>query len=205
VLPNGVIFDGVAADCGASIREKYKKPIIGFLGSFEYFIDFDLMLNAAERLPNYTFLMVGTGREYQNVKNKIDAMGLKNVVLTGGCPHSEITKYIDAMDICLNIFKKIKISHSACPIKLFEYLSMKKPVISTRLNEIKNIDDGFLFYADTTEELVEAINYIMENEEVALEHSRKGSSVVRDKYQWPAITQKLLDIIKDASGMKGSR
>jgi glycosyltransferase involved in cell wall biosynthesis len=196
ILPNGVNLNGITQGCGLTIRDRYKKPIIGFIGSFEYFIDFELILNAAQRLSNYTFLLVGTGRQYDDVKNKIKDRNLNNVILTGGVPHSEVIKYIDAMDICLNIFKKIRISHSACPIKLFEYLSMKKPVISTRLEEIeKYIDDGFLFYADSVVELERAINTILENNELVVKCTENGFNLVKAKYQWSHIVNDFLGIV----------
>lgn len=202
ILPNGVTLNEAVSGRGADIRERYNKPIIGFVGSFEYFVDFDLILNSAEGLPRCTFLLVGSGREYARVESEINKRSLKNVILTGGVPHTEIFKYIDAMDICLNIFKKITISHGACPLKLFEYLSMKKPVISTRLEEIKNIDQGFLFYADTAQELTEVINRVITNPEIANQYSQKGWNTVKEKYQWPAITQELLAIIVEIKTLK---
>lgn len=196
ILPNGVGLNGAVRGCGAEIRAQYQKPIIGFIGSFEYFIDFDLILRTAEKIGEYTFLLIGTGREFTYVKNQIKDKGLSNVVLTGGVPHSEIINYIDAMDICLNVFKNMPISHSACPIKLFEYLSMKKPVISTRLKEIENIDDGFLFYADTMKEMHEQIRTIFTNKELAEKRTEKGYILIKTKYQWDAIVNNLLDSIE---------
>jgi glycosyltransferase involved in cell wall biosynthesis len=196
VLPNGVNLNGVASGCGAEIRAKYNTPLIGFIGSFEYFIDFELILNTAERFKEYTFLLVGSGRDFAFVTNQIKYKNLKNVILTGGVPNSEIVKYIDAMDVCLNIFKKIPISHAACPIKLFEYLSMKKPVISTRLKELENIDKGFLFYADTKKEICEQIATILTNSDLTRERIEKGYNLVKAQYQWELVVKDFLKIIE---------
>lgn len=195
VLPNGVDFAPNRIDIGKEIKATLKPPIIGFIGSFEYFIDFNLILEGARRLPEYTFLLVGSGRDFPRVKQQVKNNNLNNVVLTGGVPHSEIYKYIDAMDICLNIFKKIKISHSACPIKLFEYLSMKKPVISTRLEELKYIDQDFLFYADTIDEMIKKIIFILNNREAVDFKIEKVVSLVKEKYAWCSITNDLLRLI----------
>jgi glycosyltransferase involved in cell wall biosynthesis len=62
VLPNGTDPDLARRADGLKIRERYKTPIVGFLGAFEYFVDFELVLEAAERLKEITFLLVGTGR-----------------------------------------------------------------------------------------------------------------------------------------------
>ncbi len=198
LLPNGVDLSETRFGSGSAIRAQFKNPVIGFIGSFEYFIDFDLIIKAAALLPEYTFLLVGGGRQFEQVQKLIKLKKLDNIILTGGVPHSEIVKYIDAMDICLNIFKKIPISHSACPIKLFEYLSMRKPVISTRLEEVvENVDDGFLFYADTASELTAEVKKILQDEKLVEKCIEKGYNITLRKYQWSAIADRLVEIIKE--------
>lgn len=195
VFPNGVTLNKISVGEEKNIGDSYIRPIIGFIGSFEYFIDFDLILSAAECLHYYTFLMVGTGREFKQVQEVVRSKGLKNVILTGGVPHREAMRYIKAMDVCLNIFKKIPISHNACPIKLFEYLALRKPVISTRLNELQYIDTGFLFYADNPEELEKSIENILSNPDIVAQSVEKGYKLVEQKYQWKVIVEDLLRLI----------
>lgn len=197
VLPNGVDFrDSEVSNFGKAIPQ-YKKPIIGFIGSFEYFIDFDLILAAAEQLKDYTILLVGSGRDFEYVRNQVQSRNLTNVILTGAVPHQEVTRYISEMDICLNIFKKIPISHGACPIKLFEYLSMKKPVVSTRLNELNNIDTGFLLYADTKDELICQIEKILGDKKFSTEYIEKGYNITKTQYNWDYLVQRFVCIIKE--------
>jgi glycosyltransferase involved in cell wall biosynthesis len=203
VLPNGVTLNRYLPGCGAALRGCYPHPIVGFVGSFEYFIDFDVILDAAALLPHCTFLLVGTGREFARVKSQKEYRGLHNVVLVGGVPHDEVHRYIDAMDVCLNIFRKIDIAHGACPIKLFEYLSMKKPVISTRLRETKNIDDGFLFYADTAQELKEMTLFILQNRASIMAYIEKGYEILKERYEWDSIVTTLLNIIERQEPLKG--
>lgn len=198
LLPNGVSIAAVADNAGSvRIRNQYPHPIIGFIGSFEYFIDFDLIIEAAARLPAYTFLLVGGGRQTTSIKESLAARGIKNVVLTGPVPHQRINDYIGAMDICLNIFKPIPISHGACPIKLFEYLAMKKPVISTRLDEVKRIDNGFLLYADDADELTRVINDVISGKENMRERIERGFDTVVTRFDWQSITDQLLETIEE--------
>ena len=187
----------MTAECGKEYRELYKHPVIGFIGSFEYFIDFDLIISAAEKLQDKTILLVGGGREFNIVKNKIEDKNIGNIILVGSKPHSEVLKYIDAMDICLNIFKPIPISHGACPIKLFEYLAFKKPVISTRMHEVLEIDNGSLYYADNSEEVVENINRILNKPKEAEEKTEIGYELVKEKYTWDKIADQFLQLIEN--------
>jgi len=198
VLPNGVnknAFEPVTKLPAGTLRNN-GKPIVGFLGAFEYFIDFDVILQAAEMLPDVHFLLVGTGRDWENVSQKAATKKLQNIQFTGGVPHSQVFSYIQAMDICLNIFRPIPVSHRACPIKLFEYMSQKKPVISTRLDELKNVDKGYLYFADSESELIEAIQSILDNPETAMVRANNGWQIARDLYTWENISEKFVSVLQ---------
>jgi glycosyltransferase involved in cell wall biosynthesis len=193
VLPNGVDMRKMDYATRHPLNLKLHRPIVGFIGSFEYFIDFDLMIDVASRMPHITFLMVGGGRLWEQVRGSINKKNLRNVTLTGTVRHEDVFRYIGEMDICLNIFKKIPVSHGACPIKLFEYLSMKKPVITTRLDEILIIDKGFLEYGDTVEEVISSINKLLLDQDLRSMMSEKGFQEVLREYTWPRISQRLLE------------
>jgi len=197
LLPNGVDLDQFIIGSGQDLAVRYPKPVIGFIGSFEYFIDFELILKTAARLPETTFLLVGSGRQTSYLKQRIEQQRLSNVILTGGIPHYQISKYIDVMDICLNIFMKTPVAHRACPIKLFEYLAMKKPVISTRLEEILNIDEGYLWYADTAEELTQTIQKILGGEIQIEAYIEKGYQAVKNRYNWDMIARDFVQIVEE--------
>ena len=199
VLPNGVNLHEAECNAQNNIGNDYKKPVVGFLGSFEYFIDFDLILNAAKVLPDITFLLVGSGRLSQYVKGQVEKLSLKNVHLVGGVAHAEVFGYINSMDICLNIFKKLPISHGACPIKLFEYLSLKKPVISTRIEEVEIINQNYVFYADDHDELVGAIKHILSNESDAKAYAERGYNAVVKEYTWGSIADRFVEYVNKLS------
>jgi glycosyltransferase involved in cell wall biosynthesis len=188
VLPNGVSTAKVSAVAATQAFSRTGvRPVVGFLGSFEYFIDFDLILDAAQRLPEVDFLLVGKGRDYEAVARAVSDRGLGNVQLAGGVPHSEVFRQIDRMDICLNIFRKIPVSERACPIKLFEYAAMCKPIISTRLAELEHVDKNFLYYADTADEAVVRVREILADPSAALARADVGYRHVMNHYTWEQI------------------
>lgn len=202
VLPNGadLLLSGEESDN----KEINRTPVVGFIGAFEYFIDFELILDVAARLPEVSFLFVGGGREFKYVQAQLKARNLRNVVLTGAVAHSKIYDYIKGMDICLNVFKKIPISHGACPIKLFEYFIMKKPVISTRLEELLRMDRDFIFFADTVEEYVSLINKLLKDKNLADSYAQSGYDIVRAKYNWDNITNEFIALV-EALGKSGKK
>jgi glycosyltransferase involved in cell wall biosynthesis len=202
VVPNGAALEFSTLENKTAGNLEYKKPVIGFVGSFEYFIDFDLILAIAERLPAMTFLLVGGGRDLGAVKNKALEKNLENIIFTGPVAHGRIANYINKMDVCLNVFKDMAVSHAACPIKLLEYLLMKKPVISNRLKEVLLIDTGFIFYADTVEEFIAQINLALTNKTLASERASKGYDIVTKEYSWDNITFQLLNLIEELKSKK---
>ncbi len=194
VLPNGVALSKVE-DQLAGMPEPMPnpRPVVGFLGAFEYFIDFDAILAAAQRLPEVDFVLIGGGREWQRVKDDATARRLNNVSLPGPVPHAEIFRHIRRWDICLNIFARIPVSHRACPIKLFEYMALEKPVISTRLHELAHIDNGdqpIVYYGDHGEEIAERIREIIDNPDEASALAARGAAAVRERYTWEGIAER---------------
>lgn len=197
VLPNGVDPQEIVNAQSSPLNLNLKKPVIGFVGSFEYFIDFELMLDVIEKMKDITFLLVGHGRLWDYVRLESSRRTLSNLVLTGGVPHTEIFRYIDQMDICLNIFKKIPVSHAACPIKLFEYLAMRKPVVTTRLEELGYIDEGFLVYGDDTQEIESRIRELLSDSDCKNRLAEKGCRTTMRRYRWDALAKEFVNQIEN--------
>jgi len=197
VIPNGVSLAKASARPSSEIHEIRNggKPVVGYVGAFEYFIDLDMIFNVAQAMPEMHFLLVGSGRDWAGFAERVRRAGLGNVQLTGGVPHDHVFEYIRQMDVCLNLFRPIPVSHRACPIKLFEYLSQTKPVVSTRLDEIAHIDDGFLYFGDSTEEVCDQVRHILAHPEEAAHRAQHGYKVTVDRYTWEAIARQLVAAI----------
>lgn len=199
VVPNGVSLVKAATAPATPIQPitNGAKPVAGFLGSFEYFIDIDLLHDVARAVPDVHFLFVGTGRDWKGFAERVRQSGLSNVQLTGGVPHDQVFEYIRRMDVCLNVFRRIPVSHRACPIKLFEYLSQRKPVISTRLEELKYVDDGFLYYGDTAAEVAAQLRAILAAPQEAARRAQAGYDHTVARYTWEQIARQFAALIPD--------
>jgi glycosyltransferase involved in cell wall biosynthesis len=189
IPPNGVVQPPTRTDSGGRIT-------VGYVGTFEYTRALANAIELAKRMPDVDFLLVGSGRDFSRIQRDVERFGLTNVRLTGAVSHEEAMKYISTMDICLNLFNKISVSHSISPLKLFEYLSHKKPVISTRLKEVERIDRGFLYFADTVDEIVERVRYIILHWQEACERAEKGYETVSKEFAWPTIARDFLTAVE---------
>jgi glycosyltransferase involved in cell wall biosynthesis len=177
---------------------------VGYIGAFEYFIDWRTIIDAASRMPEIIFLLVGSGREWSAARDYAASLKCTNVEFTGGVPHADVFRYIRAMDICFNLFHSLPVSHRACPIKLFEYMSMGKPVISTRLDELQHIDPGLLYYARNADEVVARIREIYGARAEADERGRQGRQLVETTYQWSAIAESFERLLVQSQRVPGT-
>jgi len=107
---------------------------------------------------NMKLLVVGKGdlhRELQEMSQRPDLQG--RLLVLGERPYREMPSFIAASDICLlPAYPKEKVMQHIVPIKLYEYLAMGKPAISTRLPGVMaEFGEGHgVIYVDRPEDVV---------------------------------------------------
>ena len=117
---------------------KISKPIIGFLGAVQYWIDFDLIRFLVLSRPEWSLVLLGPiGRlaKIEKVRN------IPNVHLLGGKNYSTLPSYIKAWDVCINPYIINKTSDNCSPIKLYEYLASGKPIVSVDMPEARKFSN----------------------------------------------------------------
>jgi glycosyltransferase involved in cell wall biosynthesis len=90
---------------------------------------------AKGRYPNYKILVVGDGDAYDEMCEIRDEYDMQNqLILTGKQPFEKIPEFLASADFCLlpaHIDEPIM--QDIVPIKIYEYLAMKKVVIASEL------------------------------------------------------------------------
>lgn len=108
------------------------RPILGFWGMVEDWIDVELLAQAARAWPQASFVLIG--------EIKTDVSGLRacpNVHLLGRRPYSQLPGYAAGFDAALLPFRINDLTRAVNPIKLREYLAAGLPVVSTALPEVE--------------------------------------------------------------------
>jgi len=184
-VPNGVDRAEIAAARRTAAAAEGK---IGFLGSFEYFIDFDLVLELAARLPSRRFLLIGGGRRFREVRERVDRERLANVELTGPLAHPRALELLAGCAFSLCPFTRDEVGHGASPLKLFESLALAVPVVATRTREIEAERAPNVLFADSAEEAAAAIGgYEERPRDVRRREAEDGANEVLRTRTWETI------------------
>jgi len=138
---------------------------------------------------NLKFLILGDGGIYNFLQNYIKKVKANWVILAGRVPYIEIKEYIELADLCLLSFAINDITKEILPIKILEYMAMKKPILTNSLPgvvyELKR--DSDLIFAKNQEELIKMIGELIPQKENLKKIGQKGYELVKKKYTWTRI------------------
>ena len=126
ILPHGVDYDLFAAPVARASDLPTGRPVAGFYGSLNEWIDVQSLAEAAQRLPSWDFVLIGKV-ECDTAK----LQNLSNVKLFGPRPHSDLPSYCQHWDVSLLPFKRNRQIDASNPLKLREYLACGTPVLAS--------------------------------------------------------------------------
>jgi len=192
-LPNGADLNFLDQVNGREWRARLSGPCVGFVGAFEYWVNFDLVLDVAERLSQVTFLLVGGGRRWEQVRQEVERRRLANIHLTGALPYEQAMNCAAAMDVCLVPFTRSAVSDGSCPLKLFEYAGLRKPIVSTSTREVERIGRGWIAFADQVNEFADAIEHFLCDSVAVFEAVETGRALVEQGYNWPTLARRFVE------------
>ncbi|MFL6611927.1 MAG: glycosyltransferase [Pseudomonas sp.] len=113
-------------------RDFANRKIIGYYGVIAEWFDLDLVKQVAQTFPQHLVLLIGS----DTVQAKRFFKACPNVVLEGEVPYASLPYYLHAMDVCLLPFRITPLTLATNPVKVYEYLSAGKPVVSVKLPEL---------------------------------------------------------------------
>jgi len=168
--------------------EKIGKPIIGFWGLIESWIDLDLIRTLALKRPEWNFVMIGHVAVAHN-----PCEGLRNVHFLGAKKFADLPAYAQVFDVAILPYKLNEQVFNCNPLKLREYLATGKPVVSTRYPEIEKYKD-FVRIADGPEQFYEHIAASLE--EATPLHSSRRVEKIRSE-SWDQRVKEIESVVKN--------
>jgi glycosyltransferase involved in cell wall biosynthesis len=186
VIPNGADVQTFTAEIESDYRSRLNledKKVCLYFGRLDGWAGVHILAEICnvfeQKWPDVKFLMVGDGTE------KIDFP--KNVIMTKQIPHYELPKIINIADVVLVPFPENEVSHAASPLKLFEAMAMRKPIVASCVSGISEVVksgyNGLLVNSNRSEEWVEALETVLNSKLLQIRLGRNAEDSAKN-YDW---------------------
>jgi glycosyltransferase involved in cell wall biosynthesis len=165
------------------------RPIVGFFGLIEQWIDLDLVEWLAAKRPLWTFLMIG--------RVAVDEGALPrrpNVHFAGPRPYESLPAYGKAFDAAILPYRITPQVLAANPLKLREYLAMGKPVVAVSTPETDRFGD-LVAIARSREDFLAALDRAMSSG--LSPQQRQAQTEAVSGMTWDANLSKVLKVVDD--------
>lgn len=109
------------------------RALIGYHGALAAWFDYELLDSVATARLDLEFVLIGPNQD-----NSLPAALLKkpNVHWLGAKSYAELPTYLQYFEVGMIPFRLNAITHATSPIKLFEYMAARKPVVATPMQEV---------------------------------------------------------------------
>lgn len=189
------------------LREKYglkDKFIVLFAGNIGLAQGMDVVIDAADMLKdndNIVFMLVGEGAEKERLRNKVQQLGLHNVIFEDTQPRDMIIGYHNMADVSLVCLKRFDLFNITLPSKIFDTLAMGKPILIGVDGEgrsiVENARAGLFFEPENASDLKEKVLQLYNSKELCVELGRNARACATTQYERRLLAIRLNDIINE--------
>ncbi len=158
VVPNGCDVDHYAGTERAPLPPEAlpDSPVAGLIGTLSRRIDVSLLEAVAD--ADISLLLVG-GRPSGADSEALDhLLGRPQVRWVGPHPFDELPSYLRVMDVGLVPYSSTHpFNRASAPLKVLEYLAAGRPVVSTDLPAVRQLDTDLVTIAEEPQEFAAAV------------------------------------------------
>lgn len=206
MIPNGADLDLFEpGERNNWVREKYglnDKFVVLYVGAHGRANHLIQLLRAAERLkeyPDICFMLVGDGMEKPMLKEKAQQWELHNMVFVDSVPKHVIADYLRASDVCTAVLKKVDTFKTVYPNKVFDYMSVAKPVIigidGVARKLIEQAGAGLYVEPENEEDFAKAVLRFKQDPAFSRRCGQRGLKFVSENYARDVLARKYIDIL----------
>ncbi len=179
--------------------EKKERYLLGYLGSLLPEKGLDFLFRALKGLPQFDLLVVGGNERQVSEARKVAKKEgiLDRVRFTGFVPQKEIPGALSEADIMVAPFTP---SQKTIPLKVYEYMALGKPVISSGIEAVKVVvGDYFIcFKPEDERDFKLKLKEMVEN----LENTNRKTELMRKKaenFRWQNVIERILSDVLEVS------
>lgn len=182
-------------------RQKLSLPqnekIILYSGHLYEYKGIPTLLETARLTPEYKFVLVGGwADDIKRVEEDCKKLSLNNVHIVGHVLQSQLASYLYAADVLiLPTSKSWKLAEGTSPLKLFEYMVTKRPIVASALPNIITVlrdrENALLVEPDEPLAFKEAIVNLFKNPSLASSIAERAFQEVQN-FTWDKRAERVL-------------
>ncbi|MGI5864908.1 MAG: glycosyltransferase, partial [Myxococcales bacterium] len=192
LVPNGVWPEDFSGAVAAESARKPGEYVVGYVGAISELLDFD-SLEAIASDPHAGLELIGPvsafdSKRKEEIEARVAALCARsNCRHFGAVPYEELPARVAAFDVAIVPFVKSRVTDAVLPLKLFEYMSAGKPVVSTPLEAVSSLA-GTIGFAASGAPFAEAVK-------AAATSGAHDYAPVLDNYRWDRTVEPLASFI----------
>jgi glycosyltransferase involved in cell wall biosynthesis len=195
----------------SEIKRKYKikdsDKVICFVGMIHRDLGLKEIIIGISKMKNHNIklLIVGKGDQHwpnaeEELKEAAVQFGVEDkVIISGKVSYQEVPKFMNVASICILPAYSSDLMRDIVPIKMYEYMSMGKPVISTKLpgvfKEFK--EQNGVHYVDTPDDILAKAIELIEANKIQEEGTKARYFVAKNS--WDDVVCEFDKILEDVS------
>lgn len=179
--------------------------IVLYSGAFSIAYDFNQVLNAAkileEKDSRVKFILQGKGELVNQIRSKINQLGLRNVVVIDKLlSREEVAELLNRADVLIQPLGDYGKPHMGVSTKLYEYQAVGKPIICCSAGQpakyVKETCSGIVVKPGDCEALAKAILYLKNNPKYAEKLGESGRKYVEDNLSIETIGLRIKEVFR---------
>jgi glycosyltransferase involved in cell wall biosynthesis len=196
LVPNGVNYEAyTAALKDSNIPEGLrviKTPRLGYSGLIGDRLNFDMLIDMAQRHPEWSLVFVGEVLLSQQTKPWETLLALPNVHYLGQVPVTQVPHYIKGFQVGLMPYLQDLHAENIDPLKLYDYLAAGIPVASIDIPAAREFS-RYIHLADSCRDFAETVRTALADTAPERSSARRKIAV---QHTWEARAQHISELIQ---------
>ncbi|MFT7031789.1 MAG: glycosyltransferase involved in cell wall biosynthesis [Cyclobacteriaceae bacterium] len=185
LIKNGVDFD--LFHQAAKMVKVHANKKIGYIGSLDFRVDYDLLETLIQKRSEYEFMFIGRVMDQRNCER---LSAYSNVQFLGSKQPEELPVLLSQIDVAIIPFVKNEFTRNIYPLKINEYLAAGLPVVSTDFADMSDFQE-LISIENNAHRFIQAIKESM-NDTPSLQLKRIEMAKTND---WSNRTEQLENLI----------